>query len=384
MKDNTKVCIDLTNIIPGKGGSGGGIATYSINLVKHLDSLVDGTGLTVYCLKNSKYDGLDGLKNIQIVNFSLSNDNLFSRIFWLNVRLPYFCKSNKIDVLHRTIPELPFIKVCKYIVTMHDFMFDLYLQHPHLKKYLSAKNLFKFSFLQNLSRRAISASDTIIVPAEVIKEELQQKLGAHHHVVVINEASDKVALRPVEQKVLNGELKIGVIAGFYPHKGHLKVLDLAERFLSAGFTRFKIYFRGSQVYKNYVDEIHACIVKKDLGDHVQFEAFKVHITLEEIYSDYDYVLLLSEYEGFGLPVLEAQAHSVPVVCSDIPIFRENLRDSALYLNQDYSDTDIQTLIKQLTDVDAREKIIRSGNENVKRFSWKKMAEETLSSYRSIL
>jgi glycosyltransferase involved in cell wall biosynthesis len=384
MKDKANVCIDLTNIIPGKGGSGGGIATYSINLVKHLDSLLEDKGPTVYCLKNSKYKGLDDLKNIKVIPIDLNNDNLFSRMLWLNVRLPYFCRSHKIDLLHRTIPELPTLKVCKYMVTMHDFMFDLYLDHPHLKKYLSAKHRFKFHFLRRLSRLAISSSDTIIVPAETIKKELEQKLGSHHRVVVIHEASEKVDIRLLKEKDPDAELKIGVIAGFFPHKGHLKVLDLAQQFLNAGFTKFKIYFRGSQVYKNYVDEIQDTITEKGLSSHVKFEAFKVRITLEEIYSDYDYVLLLSEYEGFGLPVLEAQAHSVPVICSDIPIFRENLRDSALYLKQDGAEEEIHNLIGQLTDREIREKMALAGDENVKRFSWGKMAVETLSSYRSLL
>lgn len=383
MRDNVSICIDLTNIIPGKGGSGGGIATYSINLVRHLDGLVEDIGLTVYCLKNSRYDGLDDLKNIQVINFSLNNDNLFSRMFWLNVRLPRFCKSHNIGLLHRTIPELPIIKVCKYMVTMHDFMFDLYLDHPHLKRYLSAKNLFKFYFLRHLSRRAISSSDKIIVPAEAIKQELQEKLGGGHEVVVINEASEKVNSRFTKNKN-SKELKIGVIAGFYPHKGHLKVLELAERFLQVGFNDFKMYFRGSQVYKNYVTEVQDRISDRGLSDHVKFEGFKVQITLEEIYADYDYVLLLSEYEGFGLPVLEAQAHAVPVICSDIPIFRENLGDSALYFNPDCSDAEIRSLIERLTNEEVREGMVLAGNENVRRFSWEKMAAETLSSYQSLL
>src|SRR5690606_8224355 len=245
------------------------------------------------------------------------------------------------------------------------------------KRYLSAKNLFKFYFLRYLSRRAISSSDKVIVPAEAIKQELQAKLGGNHQVVVINEASEKINSRFTNDRNLK-ELKIGVIAGFYPHKGHLKVLELAERFLQVGFSDFKMYFRGSQVYKNYVTEVQDRISDRGLSDHVKFEGFKVQITLEEIYADYDYVLLLSEYEGFGLPVLEAQAHAVPVICSDIPIFRENLGDSALYFNPDCSDAEIQSLIERLTNEEVREGMVLAGNENVRRFSWEKMAAETLS------
>ncbi|WP_114748883.1 glycosyltransferase family 4 protein [Pleomorphovibrio marinus] len=384
MKEQKNICIDISNVIPGKGGAGGGITTYAINFVENLDLILENEYSTVFCLKNTKLDGLTNLKNIKVINISLNNNDFFSRMFWLQVRLPLFCVYRKIDLLHRVIPEMPRIKVCKYIVTVHDFMFDLYLLNPHLKKYLKVKNKFKFYFLRHLSKSAIGISDFVIVPAKAIKKELKQKFNISEKIIVIQEASKKS--NPIK-KVNNKQkspLKIGVIAGFYPHKGHFKVLDLAKRFLESGFSEFQIYFRGSKVFKDYVYDLEMKIIEMQLEEYVHFEPFKDKISLAEIYSEYKLVLLLSEYEGFGLPVLEAQAHSVPVVCSDIPIFKENLKDSAIYIDNDFSEENISNLIEKLHDEEFMENIASRGNLNAKQFSWKKMAMDTLDLYnRSI-
>ena len=44
------------------------------------------------------------------------------------------------------------------------------------------------------------------------------------------------------------------------------------------------------------------------------------------------LLLLSKGEGFGLPLIEAANHGIPIICSDIPVFREIAGDFAFYVD----------------------------------------------------
>lgn len=373
------ICIDISNVVPGKGGSGGGIATYAINLVKYIDEQAGDSALTIYCIKNSEFTGLDAFKNLKVVSVSVNNSSLFSRFVWLHVRLPFFCVSKKISVLHRIVPELPSIKVCDYIITMHDFMFDQYLQTPHLKKYLSKANRLKFWLLNKVGYAAAKKSSVIIVPAETIKAELESKIQLKRaKIAVTYEASEQGIYE--ENKKSTSILKIGIVAGFYPHKGHLKALQLAKHFLELRFDSFQMLFRGSQVYENYVEDIKKEIRQYELEKFVTFEPFVGKVLLKEMYSNYDAVLLLSEYEGFGLPVLEAQAHSVPVFCSDIPVFREILKESAFYLKLDFSRSDVERVINNLKDAAKLQQMAKAGIENTKSFSWRKMASQTLDLY----
>ncbi len=155
-------------------------------------------------------------------------------------------------------------------------------------------------------------------------------------------------------------------------------------FLNLGFRNFKIFMRGSEIYKVYVEDIKKEILKCGLQDFVVFEPFEKKITLKEIYDKFDLVLLLSEYEGFGLPVLEAQSHAIPVACSNIPIFKEVLQETAFYLNPGYNKEELAVFIKEISSEESLKVKIEKGLRNVKRYSWYKMSYDTLSLYTLLL
>ena len=88
------------------------------------------------------------------------------------------------------------------------------------------------------------------------------------------------------------------------------------------------------------------------------------------------LLMPSKDEGFGLPVVEAMNAGCPVICSNIPIFREIAGEAALFFEVD----DAQGLanqVKALDDPEFRKGVIEQSLINVQRFSWKNSAKELL-------
>ena len=85
----------------------------------------------------------------------------------------------------------------------------------------------------------------------------------------------------------------------------------------------------------------------------------------------------SFYEGFGLPVLEAQKVGVPVIASNVSSFPEILGNSALLVNPNNPNEIAEAVYKVLIDENLRNDLIKKGLENINRFSWLKCAEETL-------
>ena len=85
----------------------------------------------------------------------------------------------------------------------------------------------------------------------------------------------------------------------------------------------------------------------------------------------------SLYEGFGLPVLEAMEYGCPVITSNISSLPEAGGDAALYVDPQSTDDLKKSLELVINDKKLREKLIKKGYEQVKKFSWEKTARETL-------
>lgn len=103
--------------------------------------------------------------------------------------------------------------------------------------------------------------------------------------------------------------------------------------------------------------------------------------LVKIYNLASMLLLPSFYEGFGLPILEAQACGCAVLTSNLSSMPEVGGKGAVYVDP-YS---VEDIIKGIRVIEEnRAKLIKAGFENVKRFSWEKCAKETVEVYHYAL
>jgi alpha-1,3-rhamnosyl/mannosyltransferase len=89
------------------------------------------------------------------------------------------------------------------------------------------------------------------------------------------------------------------------------------------------------------------------------------------------------YEGFGLPLLDAQNAGVPVVCSSAGALPEIAGDSAILFDPHSADSIATALKRGLLDADLRETLVAKGHENARGFSWDRTARETLDVYYGV-
>lgn len=114
-------------------------------------------------------------------------------------------------------------------------------------------------------------------------------------------------------------------------------------------------------------------LKKD--ENVIFTGYIDEIDKAALYTMADMFIFPSLYEGFGIPILEAQQCGTPVITSNISAMPEVGGDGALYIDP-YSIKDISNALEKLVvDVELREKLVDYGYKNAKRFSWEKSSIE---------
>lgn len=91
----------------------------------------------------------------------------------------------------------------------------------------------------------------------------------------------------------------------------------------------------------------------------------------------------SEYEGFGIPVLESMACGCPMILTNHSSFPEVAGDAGLYFELNHTTDLTNKMTMFLEDPNLREAYSLKGLEQVKRFSWEKTAMDSLSIYKAV-
>lgn len=115
-----------------------------------------------------------------------------------------------------------------------------------------------------------------------------------------------------------------------------------------------------------------------LDDCVHFLGYMADEALSALYDGARFFCFPSLFEGFGLPVLEAQQHGVPVMTANNSALPEIAGDAALLVDPTDVDAIADAMLQLSQDEALRQRLIAAGYENVKRFSWEKAARETLA------
>ncbi len=114
-----------------------------------------------------------------------------------------------------------------------------------------------------------------------------------------------------------------------------------------------------------------------------------NVTSEELNKLYNEALCLlypSDYEGFGLPILEAQKAGCPVIAQNYSSVPEVIGKGGLIVEHSSTEKIVQQMVEKVNEVQSRpmQGIIAAGIENAKRFSWDITYEQTKNVYRQLL
>lgn len=126
------------------------------------------------------------------------------------------------------------------------------------------------------------------------------------------------------------------------------------------------------------DALAAQTARSGVAARVHFPGYVPDAYLPGLLTGATFFCFPSLFEGFGLPVLEAQSLGVPVMTANASSLPEIAGDAALYVDPTDVDAIAAAMLRLSQDEALRQRLIAAGHENVKRFSWEKAARETLA------
>jgi len=103
-----------------------------------------------------------------------------------------------------------------------------------------------------------------------------------------------------------------------------------------------------------------------------------------LYNAADIFVFPSLYEGFGLPVLEAFACEVPLICSNATSLPEVAGDAAYMVDANEPDQIAAAILDIAGNSELRKSLIEKGRQRAQQFSWQKCAKNTFEVYKKTL
>lgn len=249
------------------------------------------------------------------------------------------------------------------ITTVHDFTYERY--RKGLPKWIHSWQKF----------RAIRKADIVVCISESTKSDILK------YIPDISEEKIRIIYNGVSEDYCQISCKtyrnLGEYVLFVGSRQPYKQFDLLVEALSK--TEFNLVIVGGALNKKEV-----LFLNEMLGEsRYNYMGYLPNSKLNELYNQAYCLAYPSAYEGFGIPVLEAQRAGCPVIAYNASSIPEVIGETPLLLDC-LSVEEFKNKLLLLKDKNVRDSIVKSGLENSKRFSWDKMGNEYISLYKDII
>jgi glycosyltransferase involved in cell wall biosynthesis len=309
-------------------------------------------------------------------------DHPLARIAWEQAIFPRLLRHDGVTLLHGAINALPVMWRGKSIATILDLTF---LRLPE------AFNRSNRLYLAWMVRFAARHANRIITISEATRRDVMRLLGVDGERVHRVYCGVDPRFHPMVSRAdlegfrsRNGlpERFILFLATLEPRKNVTRLIDAYVEMRRLGVTHVPLVLAGGPGWQS--EEIYAHAARADLGDNLRFAGYVPGADLPLWYNAADLFVYPSQYEGFGLPVLEALACGTPVITSNGSSLPEVAGEAAILVSPLDSHALAEAMVLALEDTQVKAKLSEAGPRQASKFSWARMAEETLGVYRRVL
>lgn len=302
---------------------------------------------------------------------------------WTHGRLSWEMLRDPPDLLFVPSHVLPLVHPVRSVVTVHDLGYHYYPEAHTLSQNL---------YLRWSTRHNAGSATRVVVDSEATRRDLASFYRVQEERVHVVYPGRDATMAPVTDPALieSACARHGVtppyllyVGTLHPRKNLVRLVQAfasllrSEEFGATGSAPgLQLVLAGQKGW--LYEEIFAQVRKLDLVERVVFTGYLPEAELPALLSGALAFVFPSLYEGFGLPVLEAMACGVPVVCSNASSLPEVAGQAALMADPLDTEAWAQALSRVVVDEDLRRTLVGRGHDQVRRFSWTRTARETLA------
>ncbi len=289
-----------------------------------------------------------------------------------------------LDLFHATDFVLAPSNARRKIVTVHDLAFLFYPEAamPSLQRYLNV-----------VVPRSVRRADHLLADSAHTARDLQEQWQIPAaQMTVVQGAVDHAQFQPVTDpaKLVAVRARYGIgeqpfilgLSTLQPRKNFVRLIEAFHAARQTAKLPHKLVIGGGKGW--LYDTVFARVQELGLTKHVLLPGFIADVDLPALYNAAEIFAFPSLYEGFGLPILEAQACGTPVLTADNSCLPEAGGAGALYVKAEAVDSITEGIIKLAQDANLRQQLRTIGLTNAAQFTWQRSAEQLLQAYQYVL
>lgn len=372
-----KISIDYTAALK----QGGGIGRYTRGLITTLAQLDHRNQYTLLLTSDAPPEGLQDFQPYP--NFSPRRYPLPERwltIGWHRLYLPAPVEwfAGPLDLFHSPNFILPPTRRAKTLLTVHDLSF---IRHPQ-----GAVDQLR-RWLEKVVPRSLNRAGHVLADSQSTKQDLIEIYGLPASQITVVGAGVEARFRPISNPATLKTVRQRY--GLPPEKFILSLGTLEPRKNFTGLIQAFDHSPARETHHLVIaggkgwlyDDIFAAAESSPVANRIHLIGFVADTDLPALYSLADIFAYPSHYEGFGIPVIEAMACGTPVVCANNSSLPEVAGQAALQITAADTPALAQALYQLAIDHSLREKSIREGFIQAKKFNWPAAAKRLLNVYQ---
>jgi glycosyltransferase involved in cell wall biosynthesis len=385
-KPSVNIGIDFTSAVQ----QGAGIGRLTRNIVRALAQLdhsnqykllIQGRHIEHPPPTRDPRNIASGIPNENFAEVRTRIDQKWWTRIWHRLRLPIPVEwvTGPLDLFHSpdfTLP--PTGPHTRTLVTIHDLSF------------LRLPECFEptlLAYLVGSVPRAVQQADWLLADSENTRRDLIELLDIPSDKITVIYPGVKARFCPIHDRVTleKTRIKYGLPERFVlslgtlqPRKNYARLIGAFAELDTPDVALVIVGGRG-WMYEN----LFALVNKLELQDRVVFAGFVDDEDLPALYNLAEIFCFPSQYEGFGIPPLEAMACGVPVIAADNSSLPEVIGDAGIMIDASDQAALADALNHLLRDQTRQQELAARGLSRARRFQWQDAAALLLDTYRRL-